>query len=101
VCAADRDEPLGAVREDFGGDGQASVLGHDEVELPAAQSRRQGVRPVRVGVDVPDPGRQVGLVLAAVQDFDVEAAVHEPAHHAGAGRARPADHERGRRHLRR
>ena len=93
--AADCDQALRPALEDLGDDPQPAVLGDDEVEGLRADAALERLLKVRVLVDVPDVrDRELELVLPAVQDRHVEAALVQALHDERPGRAGPTDHER-------
>ena len=99
--AADRDEPLGAPGEDVGDHAQAPVLGDDELEGLLADAALERLLEMRVLVDVADPGDgELDLVLAAVEDRHLVAALVQPLDDERPGRAGPADHQGARLPLR-
>ena len=92
--AADGNEPLGPSLEHVRDDPQAAVLRDDEIERLVADALEQGLLEMRVDVDVPDAGHgELDLVLPAVQDRDLEAAVVEALDDERPGRTGASDDE--------
>jgi hypothetical protein len=96
-AVADRDETVRPAAEHVGDDPQAPVLGDDEVERLVADALLQRLGEVRVDVDVAHVGDgELDLVLAAVEDRDVVAAVGQALHDERPGRPGASDDQRAR-----